>query len=78
MRDIILGRKVGSANTVRARRSEKHMVEACERHILECPVGMDAREVAFDNSSTICWGERPKPSVAGFGDAGFVRFIQGG
>jgi hypothetical protein len=46
MRDIILGRKVGSANTVRARRSEKRMVEACERRILEFPLGMDAREVA--------------------------------
>ena len=46
MRDIILGRKVGSANTVRARRAEKRMVEACERRILEFPLGMDAREVA--------------------------------
>ena len=46
MRDIILGRKVGSANTVRARRNEKRMVEACERRILEFPLGMDAREVA--------------------------------
>ena len=46
MRDIILGRKVGSANTVRARRIEKRMVEACERRILEFPLGMDAREVA--------------------------------
>ncbi|MGA7883377.1 MAG: hypothetical protein WCD63_21145, partial [Terrimicrobiaceae bacterium] len=45
-RDIILGRKVGSANTVRARRGEKRMVEACERRILEFPLGMDAREVA--------------------------------
>ena len=46
MRDIILGRKVGSANTVRARTSEKRMVEACERRILEFPLDMDAREVA--------------------------------
>ena len=46
MRDIILGRKVGSANMVHARRSEKRMIEACERRILEFPVGMDAREVA--------------------------------
>ena len=46
MRDIILGRKVGTANTVRARRMEKRMVDACERHILEFPLGMDAREVA--------------------------------
>ena len=46
MRDIILGRKVGSANTVRARRSEKRMVEACERRILEFSLDMDAREVA--------------------------------
>jgi hypothetical protein len=46
MRDIILGRKVGSANTVRARRSEKRMVEACERRILKFPLEMDAREVA--------------------------------
>ena len=35
MRDIILGRKVGTTNTV----------VACERRILEFP-GMDAREVA--------------------------------
>ena len=46
MRDIILGRKLGSANTARARRGEKWMVEACERRILEFPLGMDAREVA--------------------------------
>ena len=46
MRDIILGRKVGSANMVHARRSEKRMIEACERRILEFPLGMDAREVA--------------------------------
>jgi hypothetical protein len=45
MRDI-LGRKVGSANTVRARRIEKRIVEACERRILEFPLGMDVREVA--------------------------------
>jgi hypothetical protein len=29
-----------------ARRSEKRMIEACERRILEFPVGMDARAVA--------------------------------
>jgi hypothetical protein len=46
MRDIILGRKVGGANTVRARRIERRMVEACERRFLEFPLGMDAREVA--------------------------------
>jgi hypothetical protein len=46
MRDIILGRKVGTANTVRARRAEKRMVEACERRILEFPLAMDAREIA--------------------------------
>ena len=46
MRDIIQGRKVGSANTVRARRSEKRMIEACERRILEFPLDMDACEVA--------------------------------
>jgi hypothetical protein len=31
---------------LRARRSEKRMIEACERRILEFPVGLDAREVA--------------------------------
>jgi hypothetical protein len=46
MRDIILGRKVGSANPVRARRIEKRIVGACERRILEFPRDMDAREVA--------------------------------
>jgi hypothetical protein len=46
MRDIILGRKVGSANMVRARRGEKRIIEACERRILEFPLAMDAREVA--------------------------------
>ena len=46
MRDIILGRKVGSASTARAGRAEKRMVEACERRILEFPLAMDAREVA--------------------------------
>ena len=45
MRDIILGRKVGTVNTVRARRMER-MLEACERRILEFPLSMDAREVA--------------------------------
>jgi hypothetical protein len=39
MRDIILGRKVGNANMVHARRSEKRMIEACERRILEFPFG---------------------------------------
>jgi hypothetical protein len=51
MRDIILRRKVGSANTVRARRNEKRMVEACERRILEFPLDMDAREVAKELKS---------------------------
>ena len=46
MRDIILGRKVGSANMVHARRKEKRMTEACERRILEFPLTMDARQVA--------------------------------
>ena len=46
MRDIILGRKVGSASTARAGRAEKRMVEACERRILEFPLDMDEREVA--------------------------------
>jgi hypothetical protein len=46
MRDIILGRKVGSVNMLHARRSEKRMIEACERRILEFPLDMDAREVA--------------------------------
>jgi hypothetical protein len=46
MRDIILGRKVGITNMVHARRKEKRMTEACERRILEFPLGMDAREVA--------------------------------
>ena len=46
MRDIILGRKLGSVNMLHARRAEKRMIEACERRILEFPLGMDAREVA--------------------------------
>jgi hypothetical protein len=46
MRDIILGRKVGSTNMVRARRIEKRMTEACERRILEFPLGVESREVA--------------------------------
>ena len=32
--------------TVRARRAEKRMVEACERRILEFPLSLDALEVA--------------------------------
>jgi hypothetical protein len=44
MRDIILGRKEGSVNMLHARRSEKRMIEACERRILEFSVRMDARE----------------------------------
>jgi hypothetical protein len=46
MRDIILGRKIGSASTILAGRQEKRMVEACERRILEFSLDMDAREVA--------------------------------
>ena len=46
MRDIILGRKLGSVNMLHARRAEKRMVKACERRILEFPLGMDPREVA--------------------------------
>jgi hypothetical protein len=46
MRNIILGRKVGSVNMLHARTAEKRMIEACERRILEFPLGMDAREVA--------------------------------
>jgi hypothetical protein len=58
MRDIILGRKVGSANTVRARRSEKRMIKACERRILEFPSGMDAREMAKElkREGWYAWG----------------------
>ena len=46
MRNIILGRKEGRVNMLHARRSEKRMIEACERRILEFPLDMDAREVA--------------------------------
>jgi hypothetical protein len=46
MRDIILGRNVGGANMLHAKRREKRMIEACERRILEFPLGMNAREVA--------------------------------
>jgi hypothetical protein len=46
MRDILLGRKVGSANMVHARRKEKRMLVACGRRILEFPLGMHDREVA--------------------------------
>ena len=46
MRDIVLGRKVGSVNPALAKRKEKRMVEACERRILEFLLGMDPREVA--------------------------------
>ena len=58
MRDIILGRKVGSTNTVRARRAEKWMVEACERRILEFPLEMDARQVAKElkREGWYAWG----------------------
>ena len=58
MRDIILGRKVGSTNMVRARRHEKRMVEACERRILEFPLEMDAREVAKElkREGWYAWG----------------------
>ena len=49
MRDIILGRKVGGVNMVHARRSEKRMIEACERRVLEFPLGMDE--------------QRPRPSA---------------
>ena len=58
MRDIILGRKVGSASTARAGRAEKRMVEACERRILEFPLAMDARQVAKElkREGWYAWG----------------------
>jgi hypothetical protein len=31
---------------IRAKRSEKRMIKACERRILEFPLGMEAREIA--------------------------------
>jgi hypothetical protein len=47
MRDIVLGRKVGSVNPALAKRKEKkRMIEACKRRILEFPLEMDARQVA--------------------------------
>jgi hypothetical protein len=60
MRDIILGRKVGSVNMVHARRSEKRMIEACERRIREFPLGMDARGVAqgVQTRGLVCLGVR--------------------
>ncbi len=51
------------------------MVEACERRILEFPLDMDAREIAKKLKRQ---GRCPKPSVAGFSDADFVRFIRSG
>ena len=35
MRDIILGREEGRVNMLHARRSEKRMIGACERRILD-------------------------------------------
>ena len=59
MRDIIPGRKEGSVNMLHARRSEKRMIEACERRILEFPVGMDSREVAKElKREGLCLGDR--------------------
>jgi hypothetical protein len=46
MRDVILGRRTGKTNVVRSRRMEKRSTDACERRIMEFPIGMDAREVA--------------------------------
>jgi hypothetical protein len=46
MRDVILGRKTGKTSVVRSRRMEKRATEACERRIMEFPVGMNARDVA--------------------------------
>ena len=77
MRDIILGRKEGSVNMRQARRGEKRMVEACERRILEFPLGMDAREIAkelkregwyawaSDSGSIIARIERVRAKAAG-------------
>ena len=58
MRDILLGRKEGSVNMRHARRTEKRMVEACERRILEFPLDMDAREVAKElkREGWYAWG----------------------
>ena len=45
MRNLMLGRRVGSANMIRGRSSENWMITACERRILEFPLGMEAREI---------------------------------
>ena len=59
MRDIILSRKEGSVNMLHARRSEKRMIDACERRILEFLVGMDARESPrSSNAGLVCLGDR--------------------
>ena len=58
MRDIVLGRKVGSVKMATAKRQEKRMVEACERRILEFPLKMNAREVAKElkREGWYAWG----------------------
>jgi hypothetical protein len=60
MRDIILGRKVGSGTSSTQGGPEKRMVEACERPILEFPLDMDAREVAKEaqNARVVMLGLR--------------------
>jgi hypothetical protein len=46
MRDILLGRIVGTRNLAHASGLEKRSREACERRILDFPRDMDARKVA--------------------------------
>jgi hypothetical protein len=72
MRDIILGRKVGSANMLHAKRTGKRMAEACERRILEFPLGMDARELKREgwyawasDYASIIFSDRARAGKAG-------------
>ena len=46
MRDLLLGRHVGTRNLAHASRLEKSHRQACERRILDFPRDMDARKVA--------------------------------
>ena len=61
MRNIMLGRRVGSAHMIRARSTEKGMITACERRILEFPLGMEAREIR--HGAQTVWVGLPGPQI---------------
>jgi hypothetical protein len=67
MRDILLGRIVGTRNLAHASRLEKRSREACERRILDFPRDMDARKVAEELQRECWYSGGPTANISFFG-----------